>query len=466
MKLGQTSAVYFLTNVGTSVVGFLATLYFTHNLAEGTLGSYFLLVAVLIWLNVVFGRTIQKAMGKRLSESQDGGFVGAGILIQAVAVVIVIGGLLIAREQVNGYIGSNLALPLAGLVVVTFAFSFVQEVLKGRHAVHLAGVLQLFDRGTRSVVQVGAVALGFGLVGLVVGYGVAALLAAAVGLYWAVRTLSTPAREHVRSLLSFAQYSWLGMLGGRAFASMDTIVLGLFVAKPLIAYYEIAWNVASILGIFGIAVSETLFPEISRLASEGDHERIRTLLEDALAYAGLFLVPGLVGSLLIGDRVLDIYGNAYSRAGTVLVVLLLARVVYAYEGQLANALNGTDNPELAFRVNAVFLGTNVVGNLVLVYLFGWIGAAVATAGSALIALMLAYWYLDRLIQLSLPYGELWRQTLAAGMMAIVVYLAALVLPRGVYGTVMLVGCGGVVYLVALIGLSPRFQETLLRNLPV
>lgn len=467
MKLGQTSAVYFLANVGTSVLGFLAMLYLTHNVPEEVLASYFLVVAVLIWLNVSLGRTIQKAVRKRLSESGDGGYVGAGLLIQVAIVAVLVAVLLAGRGYMNDYLRADATLPLVGLVVVSFAFSFVQEVLKGQHDVHLAAVLKPLDRGIRSVLQVGAVAVGYGLGGLLVGYGVAAVVAALVGATYVAVTIYRPTREHVASLFEFVRYSWLGMLGGRAFASMDTLVLGLFVAtSSLITYYEIAWNVASLLGIFGIALSETLFPEISKLGVEGDVERVRTLMEDAVAYAGLFLVPGLVGGALIGARVLRIYGQAYATASTVLVVLILARVVYAYESQFVNALNGMDRPDLAFRVNAVFVGANVAGNLALVYVYGWLGAAVATAASATAALVLAYRYLDDLIGMAIPYAELGRQVAAAVVMGGVVYAGETVLGRGVVTTVALVGIGGAVYFLAMTGLSGRFRRTVARNLPI
>lgn len=468
MKLGQTSAVHFLANVGTSILGFLATIYLTRNVPEEVLASYFLTVAVLIWVNVTLGRTVQKAVGKRLSESDqpDSGYVGAGLLIQAAIVGPLVVSFLLFRGWVNRYLRAEAAIPLAGLVLVTFAFSFVREILKGQHDVHVAALLQPFERGLRSIAQVSAVALGAGLSGLLIGYGVAALLASIVAFPYLAVHVYNPTLDHVRSLLSYIRYSWLGMLGGRAFASMDTLILGLFVATgSLITYYEIAWNVASLLAIFGVAVSETLFPEISQLGVEKEEKRIRSLMEDALAYAGLFLIPGLVGGALIGDRVLRVYGSGYDQASTVLVVLVLARVLYAYQGQFLNALNGVDRPDLAFRVNAVFVAVNVSGNIALVYLYGWIGAAVATATSSLLTLILAYRYFDGLIGITVPVIEIGRQVGAAALMGGGVLLLEPAVPRGILGTILLVGVGSGFYFLAILALSKRFRRTVVRNLP-
>lgn len=465
MKLGQTSAVYFVADVATSIAGFLATIYLTRHVASGVLGSYFLVVAVLIWLNVVLGQTVQQSVTKRLSEVAEGGYVGGGVVIQTAVFAILAVVILAGRGFVDAYVGAPVAVPLVGLLGIAFAFTVVQAVLKGQHTVHVAALLKPVDRGVRSVLQVGAVALGYGLGGLLVGYGVAAVAATVVGAFYIAVRVERPSREHVRSLADYARYSWLGMLSARAFASMDTLVLGLFVANNFVAYYEIAWNVASLLAIFGVAISETLFPELSKLATEGEEDRIRSVLDDALAYAGLFLLPGLVGAALVGDRVLAIYAAEYTRAATVLVVLVLARVVHAYGSQFTNALNGIDRPDLAFRVNAVFVGVNLAANVVLVYYYGWIGAAVATASSAVFTLLLGYRYLDSTVGVSIPLAELGRQGVAAVAMGIVVYAAEHVLPPGIPGTVVVVAIGAGVYLGSLTAISPRFRGTMLRNLP-
>jgi O-antigen/teichoic acid export membrane protein len=467
MKLGQTSAIHFLANIGTSVLGFLATIYLTHNVPQSALASYFLVVAVLISLNVALGRTIQKAVRKRLSESGDGGFVGAGLLVQAIVVVVLVIALLAFRGRMNEYLRADATLPLVGLVVVTFAFSFVQEILKGQHDVHVAAVLQPLDRGVRSVLQVGAIGMGYGLSGLLVGYAVGSLLAVIVGVAYVTVRVYRPTREHFISLFRFARYSWLGMLGNRAFASMDTLVLGLLIStSSLITYYEIAWNVASLLGIFGVALSETLFPEISKLNVEGKHDRIRSLMEDAISYAGLFLLPGFVGSLFLGGEILHLYGSAYTQASTVLVVLIFGRIAYAYESQFVNALNGLDRPDLAFRINGAFIGVNIGANFLLIYLYGWIGAAFATTTSSGLALVLAYRYLDDLIGITIPYGELVRQVLAAVVMGGAVYAGQTVLGSGTISTLVLVAAGAAVYFAALIGVSGHFRRTVARNLPI
>lgn len=466
MRVGQTSAIYFGSNVLATVIAFIATIYFTRTLPESVLGQYFLVVAILTWASVVLGRPFQSAVTKRLSESDDPAFLTAGFVIQSAAFVVFSALLFVFEDAVNAYLGLDAALAVALLLFASLSFKLIKASLQGERRTHVAAMLQPVDFGVRSLVQVAGVAAGIGLFGLLFGYGIALVVASVAGLAFLQSRPAIPDRSHFRRLFSFARYSWLGKVSNRAFASMDTLVLGLFVAKSFVTYYEIAWNLASIFAIFGVGISQTLFPEISKLAVEDNTEQVETLVEDSLAYAGLFLVPGLVGSIAVGDLVLRVYNEQYAIAADVLVLLVGARLVYAYGSQLTNALSGLDRPDLAFKVNLGFVLVNIVLNVVLVSTYGWVGAAVATGVSAVTTLALGYWYLSDLLTVTVPFSEILTQWVAAALMGAAVVLARQVAPTNWQAGFVLALAGGAVYFGLLYGLSARFRSTLQDNVPV
>jgi O-antigen/teichoic acid export membrane protein len=250
---------------------------------------------------------------------------------------------------------------------------------------------------------------------------------------------------------------------------MDTIVLGVFVAPNLIGYYEVAWNLASLLAIFGTSIAQSLFPTISELNSEGKRDEVGEFVTDSLAYTGLFLIPGLFGAVLIGDLLLRIYGSPFQQATTVLVVLIVARLIYAYEAQFVSTLNAINHPELAFRVNIAFVLANIVLNVLLVWAFGWLGAAVGTASAAAIGLVAGFRALRQVIWFAVPWGELARQ--ASSAMAMIVALIPLrTLLSGattpIIDVLLLVGAGAGVYFGTLLGVSARFRTTVQNNAPL
>lgn len=466
MRIGQTSFVGFLSQFSSSIIGFLATIYITRTFGSGVFGEYMLAISLVIWLQVIGVLGIQNAVTKRLSETGDSDAyftAGAGLVLMALFVLSA--GVLVFADQVNSYVGSPVAVYLPGLLFAGMVLKFVSAGLRGKHRVHIAALLGPVDRTVRSTLQILAVFLSFGLVGLLTGYIVGGIVAAIVGLYFLSIGVERPKRQHFTGITSYAQYAWLGKLSSRAFSAMDTVVLGYFVTSSFVGYYEVAWNLASMLAIFGVAISQALFPEMSRVASEGGSEEVGELVTDALSYTGLFLIPGLVGSLLIGDLVLRVYGNEFQQAMTVLVVLVVARLVYEYGSQFITGLNALDRPDLAFRVNAVFIAANIILNVWLVATIGWVGAAIATTTSAVVTTVLAYRAFSRLVTVELPLVKVAKQSASALGMGAIVYSGRLLLPEGVFAGVALVGVGSVAYILLLAALSADFRTTVQQNLP-
>jgi O-antigen/teichoic acid export membrane protein len=469
VRLGQTSAIHFGSEVLASLAGFVATLYIARELGSATLGTYSVFIGLLMWLNAGAGKGIQQAVKKRVSE-RDGGAheLGAGMVVQAGAFVLIALVMFALAEPINDYLqfrGAGLLVVALGTV---FAFSFVRATLEGERKVHVAAVLRPFDRTVRSGVQLAVVfvgVLGGGLIGLVWGYAIGAAAAALVGLVFVGLYPKLPRREHVGRVFEFARYSWLSGIEGRSLSSMDTVVLAVFVVSTRIGYYEVAWNLASILAVFATSIADTLYPTLSRLSSEDASETVAGLINDALAYTGLFVVPGLVGAVVVGDRILAIYGSEFTEASAVLVLLVGARLVYAYEAQFVTTLNAIDRPRAAFRVNAVFVAANLGLNVLFVWQYGWIGAAVATTLASAIGLVLAYHSLASIATFEVPIWELARQWLAAGVMGVVVHAVSPLVGRSLYATALIVVVGALLYFVVLFGFSRRFRATVRDNLP-
>lgn len=471
VRIGQTSVVHFGSELLASLAGFFATLYIARELGSGALGTYALFVAVLIWLKTIFGSGLHQAINKRVSEADASAeYFGAGIIIQAAVFLVLVAGLVAARSPINDYLGFGGTPLLAVALTAVLAYSLITSTLHGVEKVHLAAVLQPLDRVVRSGVQLAVVFLGIiggGVAGLVWGYVAGAATAGVAGALLLSLRPKLPTREQLSKIVEFTQYSWLSGIERRSFSGMDTVVLGLFVTSSFIGFYEVAWNLASLLAIFGNSVAQTLFPTISKLDSSAEYESIRNLVNDGLSYTGLFLIPGFVGVLLIGDSLLSIYGSEFQRATTVLAILVAARLIYAYEAQLVNTLSAIDYPQLAFRVNILFVATNIVLNLLLVYIYGWIGAAIGTTLAALVGLVVAYYVLDDIITVKIPFGEIARQVAAAFVMGIALFpsqgfLAGL-FQQPLLEALTLVSFGAAVYFVVLLVLSERFRITIQNN---
>ncbi len=479
MRIGQKSAVVFASKFLGSLLGFLATIYFANVLGSEVLGYYASVLALVAWLRLAGDFGVGSAMRKRISEGEEpAAYFVAGLgLVAALAAVIAVA-VLVAGDLVDGYVGRPVA-AFVSLLILTELFRLsAVAALEGERLVHVAGLLSPLKIGVRSLLQLALVVVGLGLTGMLLGYAAGGVLVGVVGFAVISTGVARPARRHVESLVDFAKYSWLGRLQARSFNEVDILVLTALVPSGLVGVYYVAWRVTKFLTLFGSAISSTMFPELSRADAEGSEAVVSTLLTDALTYNGLLIIPGLVGSALIGPGLLRIYGPEFVQGATVLWVLVLAALVYGYQEQLMYGLNALDRPDVAFRVNVVFIAANVALNVVLVLEVGVLGAAIATAISAALGLTLSFAALRSLASFEVPIGEIARQVAAAGTMGLAVLggrraVAAVdpsfhwlpVVTANAVTVVVLVALGAAVYFAALLGLSTQFRSTVASNLP-
>ncbi|WP_089670316.1 oligosaccharide flippase family protein [Halobacterium jilantaiense] len=458
--------VNFLSNLVMSFSGFVATIFLTRTLGQEQYGAYVVVLSVLSWVAIAGTLGLPQAVRKRVSESDDGNYVVSGALAQLGLYAVVAVFLWIARPYLNAFMGLDATWILILMLAVRLGLGFVRNVLDGQHLVHVTSVLSPIEWTSRSIVQVALVLSGFGIAGAFAGYIVGAIVGSIIGMYFVSIPDRLPSRHEFYRLKSYAQFSWLSSVKGRTFLSMDTIILAVFVSNSLIAVYEVAWNLASLFAIFGASISKTLFPEMSKISSdEGTVDEIAGLLQVSLAYSGLFIIPGLVGAALLGDIVLTIYGPDFDVGYYILLVLTFARLLYGYMGQFLSTINALNYPDLTFYINVIFIVVNLTLNVILTWQFGWYGAAAATMMSAGIGLILGYYFAKQVINVSIPFSEVGKQCLSAGIMATVVIIGRFNTADSLPVVVVLVGIGAAVYFASLLVLSEEFRTTVADNLP-
>ena len=473
MRVGQTSILLTVSKYFGSFIGFLTTIYFARTLGAEILGYYSLILIVANWSSL-FGKVgISSAINKRISETEErSAYYSAGILLALGLSGILVVGIILLRDSIDSYVGVTAWMFIAVLAPLSILYSIISASLKGERRVHLVAFLTPTQTIGRSLIQIGLVVVGYGLTGMIFGYIAGLVLAAALGLWFISLNFEMPSKHNFQQIYSFAKFSWLGNLKGRSFNDVDVLVLGALVSPQLVGIYSAAWGITNFIGIFGSSIRNTLFPELSYADSTQQNESLSRLVSDSLTYSGLVAIPGVFGSLIVADRLLRIYGGEFTRGVAVLSLLVLAMLIYDYQNQFLNGLNAVDRPDIAFRVNAMFIVVNLVLNVALVYAFGWIGAAVATVIAASLGLVVSFGYLRTIIEFDVPISEVGRQLTAAVAMTLVVRATRLGIESTVSNihntmfVVSLVMMGAGVYFAVLFAISSQFRTTVRNNSPI
>jgi O-antigen/teichoic acid export membrane protein len=459
LTLGRTAISHFLSQLALSVSGFVATLAIARVLGADGVGAYALGLSLIVWLNVPLAG-FQKALTKRLSEGTDQGeYLTAGVVANLLSVFFPAVLVVLFRSRVNAYVGADVAGLIALVLLTNGVFNTVRDTLHGEKKVARAGWVRTVEQIARTVFQIVLLLLGYKIAALFVGHALSLLVGALVAVALIDTSPTIPSKRHFRQLYRYAKHGWSGGFKGNTFNWMDTVVLGFFVSTALVGVYEVAWTLASFLAVASNSVRSTLFPEISDIAADSDDARVHHYLNEGLVFTGVFLIPGFFGALALGPDLLRIYNTEFTQGAFVLVLLIVARTLDAYASQFTSVINGLDRPDVTLRIDLTFVVVNMTLNVVLVFQYGWVGAAVATLVSTGVSLVLGVSALTRLIGApDLPSREIARELGASLLMFGAVVGLERVAPSGMWATVALVLAGAAIYTGILLGLSPRIRR--------
>jgi O-antigen/teichoic acid export membrane protein len=459
MTLSRTSLFHFFTQVITSVAGFSSTFVIARYLGADTLGI-FVQATALITLITIPIKSLTDAANKRISEQKDTSEYFTACVVLLFGFVVTTAALMwLGKVYLVAYLGA----PVGGLIILYMilnsVFSLYTSVLIGEKKVISSGILNAVEQGTRFLFQFTFILLGYALVGLFFGQILSFISATLVGLYISDLTVRIPARVHFRRLLNFAKYIWVNQIRGRSFSWMDVLILGALVESSYVGIYEVSWTLASVLILVSLSVQQTLFPELSELSVDQEYDQVRHFLDEGLVFVGIFAIPGLFGSVVLGGDLLTIYRPVFSQGQPVLILLILARLLDAYASQLISALSAIDYPEYVFRVGVVFTIVNVGLNILLIWHFDWVGAAVATCIAALTELVLSYIYLSRIIEMiKIPTRTIGAEIVSGLIMSGILIILTRYVSVTNYTVIGLVLFGATIYFSILLGASSRVRQ--------
>lgn len=160
----------------------------------------------------------------------------------------------------------------------------------------------------------------------------------------------------------------------------DVLMLGFLASAEDVGQYRVSVEFSSGVGAVLVAISTAIAPMLARLHAKGDLDGLQSIMINAHR-AGLAITI-LLSALffLYGEAIISFFfGNAYLPALEPLMVLLLGRIIYAINVHSGVALSMFGFAWIAMWLTGISVALNVAMNLVLVPVYGTVGAATATS---------------------------------------------------------------------------------------
>ncbi|MEO4045285.1 flippase [Hoeflea sp. CAU 1731] len=209
-------------------------------------------------------------------------------------------------------------------------------------------------------------------------------------------------RAWLMSLLPFTMMAGINLINKKT----DILMLGFFSSASDVGVYTVVFQGAMLVSLPLTAVNAVLAPNIARLYTQGDHQRLQRLI--TVATLATSLVAGIagLGLILVGRWLLaSVFGNDFADGYPVLAILCIGQLMNTLAGSVSMFLNMTGHEKDALKGATVSAMLNVILNALLIPYFGMVGAAIATAISLMIwNILLGILVFKRLRLVAGPFG--------------------------------------------------------------
>jgi len=265
----------------------------------------------------------------------------------------------------------------------------------------------------------GAVLLGYSLIGATAGLVLSGVVALSLSLVLLVKktdlgTLCRPTKQITKEYYNFSVPLTLNQVGNILYNRVDIIMVGFLLSGSAVGIYNVAVLVSGLLALPLTAFSQLFPPIASQLYHNGKNEQLDAVYNTVTRWIfTLSLFPG-IAVFLYAENILRVFGEGFVEGKMVLTLFVFAQLTNCAVGPSGFLLMMTDRQYLTL-FNQLSSGIlNMILNYILITNYGFIGAALATAGVLAginILRAVEVWYLEGMI----PYNLTFLKPIAASI---------------------------------------------------
>ncbi len=184
----------------------------------------------------------------------------------------------------------------------------------------------------------------------------------------------------------------------------DTIFIGIFKTASDVGIYSIAYVLASSLTIFLNSFGDIFYPITSELHSKKKHVVIRETFEVVSKWIFITTLPFFLIAIIFPEHLIDaFFGYGYAIGFNVLVILAIGYFITSALGPVAFTLQVYNKTKFVGFYTTIAAIVNVILNIILIPIFGLIGAAFATVLSILLCNISLFIKLKKTIKFTVDY---------------------------------------------------------------
>lgn len=378
------------------VLGVIFTPVLVRLLGPVQYGQYALVLSVYSLAGIVLVSGTGDTVRKYVSERSDPEWQAAvfGYVLRAGFVLSLLAATVSALAAYSGLVAAIFGEAFTSLFYVLGAFLIANQLathvlwtLMGLQLESRSEPLKIVDETVFVAAALAFVYAGYGVKGVLLGSIVGSAVTVAIGLIVVVRQI--PVRQIVfpggvelprRRIVVYTISTICFFLFLTSLYHVDVLLLQYWTDDETVGYYKGALVIAEVLWFAPVAVQYALLQRVSRLWERGDLEAIEHRSQIVTRYVLLFTVLLVLGLVALAADFVPLYlGESFVPAVTPLLLLLPGVLGFAVARPSLAINQARRSLRLLLVATGVCSVINLLLNLVLIPIYGMIGAAIATS---------------------------------------------------------------------------------------
>lgn len=210
-----------------------------------------------------------------------------------------------------------------------------------------------------------------------------------------------PNRDEARRMWEYGSYALGGMASTTLYTKADIFLLSSFGGPVQVALYNSVKVFTRLYEMVTQVIAMFILPGVSHLASRGEERSLIALVEKAIAFLTIAMIPLVLLFLLLPAPLIEtIYQGRYLDGIPLMRVFAFLALLVPIIGVATNVLMGLGEAKIGFRLSLHQLLASLAAYLVLIPLLAAMGAAVAYLLASLYLAVVSTVYLRRFVPIS------------------------------------------------------------------
>ncbi|MDD5769934.1 MAG: oligosaccharide flippase family protein [Candidatus Gracilibacteria bacterium] len=196
---------------------------------------------------------------------------------------------------------------------------------------------------------------------------------------------------------------------------VDVVIISLLEpqvkADLSIAFYSLPMKIIEVLMVIGVFFLNSILPSLSELFKENNLEKITILLKNSFRFLFSFSLIIVVLGILFGKDIISIIATKDYLDSTIhnytsydaMIVVLFVLLFYFISSLFNYIFIASKNEKTILHINIIITIVNIVGNILLIPKFSFIGSALTTLFSQILLFGLSYYFSRKIIKFDFDF---------------------------------------------------------------